>query len=80
MSATLYLIRQRPDLISPSLFQSGDTDMDIVFIEKAAAMVSPSIQEAVAVVGSVDGVGSHPTLTYGELVEKIFSSDRVIVL
>ncbi|HJS67165.1 MAG TPA: hypothetical protein VJ760_07570 [Nitrospiraceae bacterium] len=80
MSATLYLLRQQPDRISPSLFQPGDTDMDIVFIEKAAAMVPPSIKETVAFVGSVESVGSHPTLTYGELVEKIFSADRIIVL
>jgi len=80
MSATLYLLRQQPNGISPSLFQSGDTDMDIVFLEKAAAMVPPSIKGAVAVVERVEAVGSHSTLTYDDLVEKIFSSDRIIVL
>ena len=80
MSAALYLLRQQPDRISPSLFQSGDTDMDIVFIEKAAAMVPPPIKEVVTVGERVEGIGSHSTLTYEELVEKIFSSDRIIVL
>jgi len=80
MSATLYLLRQQPDRISPSLFQPSDTDMDIVFIEKAAAMVSPSIKEAVTVGERVEGIVSHSTMTYEDLIEKIFSSDRIIVL
>jgi len=80
MSATLYLLRQQPDRISPSLFQSGDTDMDIVFIERAAAMIPPSIKGAVVGGERIERVGSHETLTYDDLVEKIFSSDRIIVL
>lgn len=80
MSATLYLLRQQPDRISPSLFQPGDTGMDIVLIEKAASMVPPSTKEAVTVGERVEGTGSQSTLTYEDLIEKIFSSDRVIVL
>ncbi len=80
MSATLYLLRQQPDHISPSLFQPSDTDMDIVFIEKAAVKVSSSVKEAVTVGERVEGIESHSMLMYDELVEKIFSSDRIIVL
>lgn len=80
MSATLYLLRQQPNRISPSLFQLGDTDMDIVFIEKAAAMVYPSVKGAVIAVERVEVDEAHSTLTYDDLVEKIFSSDRIIVL
>jgi hypothetical protein len=54
--------------------------MDIVFIEKAAEMVPPSIQGAVIAGERVEVDGAHSTLTYDDLVEKIFSSDRVIVL
>ena len=80
MNATLYLLREQPDRISPSLFQPGETGMDIVLVEKAVAMASPSINGAVAVVGRDEGIGSYPTLTYEDLIEKIFSSDRVVVL
>jgi hypothetical protein len=80
MSATLYLLRQQPNRISPSLFQPGDTDMDIVFIEKAAAMIPPSTKGAVISVERVEVDEVHSTLTYDDLVEKIFSSDRIVVL
>ena len=80
MSATLYIIRQQPNRISPSLFQPGDTDMDIVFIEKAVEMVPSSIQGVVIAGERVEVDEAHSTLTYDDLVEKIFSSDRVIVL
>ena len=80
MSATLYILRQQPNRISPSLFQPGDTDMDIVFIEKAVEMVPPSIKGAVIAVERVEVDEAHSMLTYDDLVEKIFSSDRVMVL
>jgi len=54
--------------------------MDIVFIEKTAEMVPPSIKGAVISIERVEVDEDHSTLTYDDLVEKIFSSDRVIVL
>jgi len=80
MSATLYLLRRQPDSISPSLFRPSETDMDVVFIEKAAGMHHPSVKGSVVAVEGESVVVSHPTLTYDELVDKIFSSERVIVL
>jgi len=77
MSATLYLLRQQPDRISPSLFRESDADMDIVFVEHAALSSVKGI--------TVSGKGvmmsdSRQTLRYEDLVEKIFSSKHIIVL
>jgi len=80
MSVTLYLLRQQPDRISPSLFRANDSDIDIVFIEQTTSM-APFCMEGSVVSdeGLVTG-GSHLALTYADLVEKIFSSEHVIVL
>jgi hypothetical protein len=80
MSATLYLLRQHPDLISPSLFQVSDTDIDIVFLEKTASPV-PSFPNGVVIATEGTAVGlSHPTMTYDDLIGKIFSSEHIIVV
>ena len=80
MSETLYLLRQQPDLISPSLFRATDTDIDIVFIEHAASISLSSVKGVVvAPEGMAVGL-SHPTITYDGLVEKIFSSKHIIVV
>jgi hypothetical protein len=80
MSATLYLLRQPPDFISPSLFRASDADIDIVFVGHAASIAPSFVKGAVVTSeGMVAGV-SHPTLTYDDLVEKIFSSEHIIVL
>jgi hypothetical protein len=73
MSSTLYLLRQKPEQISLSLFQYGETDIDIVFLEEGSSVIPSSIKEMVV-------SGSRPTLTYDDLVYKIFSSDHVVVL
>lgn len=73
MSSTLYLLRQKPEQISPSLFQAGEADIDIIFLEEASSITPSSIKEMVV-------SGSRPTLTYSDLVHKIFSSDHVVVL
>ena len=80
MSATLYLLRQQPDRISPSLFRASDTDMDIVFIEHTASSASSSVKGIMVTAAGMVTSASHPTLTYDELVEKIFSSEHIIVI
>jgi hypothetical protein len=81
MAATLYLLRQQPDHISPSLFRASDEEIDIVFIEQAAFMAPALLMEGAVVSGEGIEVGSsNRTLTYDDLVEKIFSSEHVIVL
>ena len=80
MNATLYILRQQPDLISPSLFRASDTDMDIVFVEHAASIPPSSVKGVVVTSEGMVVSGSRPTLTYDDLVEKIFSSEHIIVI
>jgi hypothetical protein len=80
MSSTLYLLRQRIEQISPSLFQAGEADIDIVFLEEASSMIPSSIKGVVVSPERMIVGGPHPTLTYDDLVHKIFLSDHVVVL
>jgi len=79
MGTTLYVLRQPPDRISSSLFRA-DTDMDIVFIEQAASIVPSSVEGVVVITEGMAGGLSHPTMTYDDFVEKIFSSEHIIVV
>lgn len=80
MGATLYLLRQQPDHIPPSLFRASDEEIDIVFIEQAVSM-APALMEGAMVSGEgIEVSSSNRTLAYDDLVEKIFLSDHVIVL
>ena len=80
MSATLYLLRQQPDHISPSLFRASDTDMDIVFIEHTASITPSSVKGVVVIAEGILVSDSRETMTYGDLIEKIFSSEHIIVM
>jgi hypothetical protein len=80
MSATLYLLRQQPDLISPSLFRASDADIDIVFVGHATPIAHSFVKGVVVTAEGIVAGGSYLTLTYDNLVEKIFSSEHVIVL
>lgn len=80
MSTTLYLLRQQPDRISSSLFHADDAERDIVLLEKAIS-TAPSSMKGVRVAGAgMVGDPSHPTMTFDDLIEKIFSSEHVIVI
>ncbi|MCE9536530.1 MAG: hypothetical protein K8R65_08990 [Nitrospirae bacterium] len=80
MGTTLYLLRQQPEGIPSSLFHPSDADMDIVFVEQAISAV-PSSVKGVAVAVEKDVVGSScQTMTYDDLIERIFSSEHVIVI
>jgi hypothetical protein len=80
MSATLYLLRQQPDLISSALFRASDVNIDIVFIEQATSIASSFIEGAVGISERIVIDSSRQALTYDDLVEKIFSSEHSIVL
>ena len=80
MGTTLYLLRQHPDLISSSLFRASDTDMDIVFLEQAASIVPSSVKGIVVATEGIAVGLSHPSMTYDDLIEKIFSSEHIIVV
>ena len=80
MGTTLYLIRQDLDCISSSLFRASDMDMDIVLIEEVTSITSSSMK-GVVVTAKERVVGClAPTMTYDDLVGKIFSSEHVIVI
>ncbi|MDP1770072.1 MAG: hypothetical protein Q8L74_14900 [Nitrospirota bacterium] len=80
MGTALYLLRQQPAGISVSLFHPSDADMDILFVEQAIT-TAPSSVKGLAVSVEKDVVGSScPTITYDDLVERIFTSEHVIVV
>jgi len=54
--------------------------MDIVFMEQASSLVPSSVKGVVVVTEGMAGGFSHPTMTYDDLVEKIFSSEHIIVV
>lgn len=80
MSATLYLLRQQPEHISSALFRASDADIDVVFVERVISITSSFVKGAV-VTGERIAIGSsQEALTYDNLIEKIFSSEHIIVL
>ena len=80
MGTTLYILRRSPDRIPSSIFRSSDLDTDIVFIEQAVSMVPSSVKGVVIPPQGVAVGVSHPTMTFDDLIEKIFSSDHIIVV
>jgi hypothetical protein len=54
--------------------------MDIVFVERAALMIPSSVKGVVIAADGMVVGPSHPTMTYDELIEKIFSSEHIIVV
>jgi hypothetical protein len=80
MGTTLYLIRQDLDRVSSSLFRASDIDVDIVFIEEATSIASSSVKGVVVAAKGRMVSCLPPTMTYDDLVVKIFSSEHVIVI
>jgi hypothetical protein len=80
MGKTLYLLRHSPDRISSSIFRADDVDMDIVLVDQAASTISASVKDYVVVDEGMAGEPSYPTVTYDDLIEKIFSNEHVIVV
>jgi hypothetical protein len=54
--------------------------MDIVFIEQASSSLPSSVKGSVVATKGMPVEFSHPTMTYDDLVEKIFSSEHIIVV
>jgi hypothetical protein len=54
--------------------------MDIVFIEQASSRPSSFVKGAVVSTTGMDFGFSPPTMTYDELIEKIFSFEHIIVV
>ena len=80
MGTTLYILRQQPDHISRSIFQMSDANIDVIFMEHGTSVTSSDGDKITAgEVEAMDG-GSRRTLTYDDLIEKIFSSEHVVVV
>jgi hypothetical protein len=54
--------------------------MDIVFIEQTASIVPSSVKGVSVTSEGIVGELSHPTMTYDDLIEKVFSSEHIIVI
>ena len=80
MGATLYILRQRHDHISPSLFHMSDAHIDVVFMEQGTSLTHLGVGEVIVGEGGTVARSSRQALTYDDLVEKIFSSEHVVVL
>lgn len=80
MGATLYILRQQQHHISPSLFDMSDAHIDVVFMEQGTSLIHLGVEEVIAGGGSIAARSSRQALTYDDLVEKIFSSEHVVVL
>ena len=80
MGTTLYVLRQHPDHISSSLFRASDTDMDIVFVEQVSSIVPSSVKGIAIAAEGIAVEFSHPTMTYDDLIEKVFSSEHIVVI
>jgi hypothetical protein len=80
MGTTLYILRQQPDHISPAVFQMNDTHIDVIFMEQGTSLTHSDVEEVVgSEVSAMDG-GARHTLTYDDLIERIFSSEHVVVV
>jgi hypothetical protein len=80
MSETLYVLRQHPDRIPSSLFLDSDVNMDIILLEQGTSIGPSSVKRAVVTTEEIAAGHSRTAMTYDDLVEKIFSSEHIIVL
>lgn len=80
MASTLYILRKQPSAISPTLFQPGEADMEVVFIERVP-LIPPFFENGSFVSNKKVAVESSvPTITYDDLIMKIFSFEHIVVL
>ena len=80
MSATLYLLRQQAEQVSPSLFVATDPEKEVVFLEHLGSGTSFPLEGVFRKSEKALVRDSSQQLTYDDLVEKIFSSTHVIVI
>lgn len=77
MNKPLYLLRQPVGRIPEALFALAETDGEVVLLEEAVS--EPPVHPGSLYVVGLQKVPGMQTLTYEDLVEKIFSADRVMV-
>lgn len=79
MNSFLYLLRRPPDQIPDALFRPSEALGDVVLLEAATSSVM-SVPHGIVLRLKHDGARDEGTLTYDELVHKIFDSERVMVI
>jgi hypothetical protein len=82
MSKTLYLIRQPIEHIHEAVFVPSETEGDVVLLEDSGLSPFPHQKGNVFSVGESQGQDASGirAISYDELIEKIFQSDRTIVI
>ncbi len=80
MGVTLYILRQQHRHTSPTLFDMSDAHIDVVFMEQGTSLPPLGIEGVMVDGGSITARSSRQNLTYDDLVEKIFSSEHVVIL
>ena len=76
MKKTLYLLRKPLDRVDPALFVASHSEGDVVLLDPALAPFPHST-------GTVLSLGiehGNRTISYDDLVRKIFESDTTIVI
>jgi len=77
MSTTLYLLRQPADQIPASIFRASENEGEVVALDDTLVTSLSSSGKSVYTIGhSVVGT----SLTYEELIDRIFAHDHVIVI
>jgi hypothetical protein len=77
MSATLYLLRRPINKIDPSLFVPSEVHGDVVLLEDAVSSTL-TLSHGKVLLLSEESTPGH--VSYDDLVERIFQSDRVLVM
>ena len=58
----------------------SDANIDVIFMEQGTSLTHLGIEEVMVGGGSIMARSSRRALTYDDLVEKIFSSEHVVVV
>lgn len=79
MNKTLFLLRKSSEQISAAVFLPAETDGDVVLLEEAVS-APLSLKNGKVFTVAMDTKSAVERMTYEDLVERIFQSDRVLVV
>ncbi len=73
MDSTLYILRRTLHEIPPSLLSPTNSEVNVIFLERA-------LSDPRHLIESGHLTGSRHAMTYEDLIEKVFASERIIVI
>jgi hypothetical protein len=79
MSNALYLFRRSIEQVDPALFLASESHGDVVLMEESGGQTFPYPGGRVFTLTTGHGQGHH-SLTYDELIHKIFEYDHTVVI